>query len=269
MKKIIALVDFSSNSMNAAKYAADLALSISAELSLLHVLQISLIAREMPATEQVFEEIQDSALESLNDLKKTLLRRTGGKIHISSNMEHGTVKHRLNEYCKQREPYIVVMGIAGNSLLRNIVGSNTLNAVNHLPYSLIIVPENANFRPIHEIGVACDLTTAIGVFPVNYLKELQQTFGARFELLYVNTENEKEPSATALNLLKEQIQGLQPDFHFATTSKLDDGMNRLLEDTKADLLLVIPKKHPIFEFHRSQFMKLALHCPVPVMVIHQ
>src|SRR5450755_745771 len=125
MKTIIAPVDFSKSSVNAAEYAADLALDISAELCLLHVLQIPFIASEVPTTEQVFEEMQDSALQGLYDLKETLNKRTGGEISISVAIETGTMGSQLEQYCRLKEPWLVVMGIAGHSLLRNIVGSNT------------------------------------------------------------------------------------------------------------------------------------------------
>ena len=46
-------------------------------------------------------------------------------------------------------------------------------------------------------------------------------------------------------------------------------MNKLLEDAKVDLLVLIPKFHVFFEFHESQSKKLLLHSNVPVMTIHE
>ncbi len=48
MKTILAPVDFSVSSTNAAKYAADLALSIAAELTLFHVLEIPAAGSQSP-----------------------------------------------------------------------------------------------------------------------------------------------------------------------------------------------------------------------------
>ena len=266
MKTIIAPVDFSANSKNAAKYAADLALSISADLTLFHVLQFPLFAGQASAKEQAFEEMHDVAFDRLNILKANLNKHTLGKINISLDIESGRVMPQIKEYCAKKGPFIVVMGMDNKS--SKLFGSNSLDAVDHLPYPLIIVPEDASFRPIHKIGLALD-KAFVSNLPLEYLKKLQNIFSAQIDVLYVNPDNKKEPDSSRFKLLKEELTGLPHEFHFITANKLEEGMNKLLEDTKVDLLLLIPKFHPFFEFHESQSKILLLHCPGPVMTIHE
>lgn len=266
MKTIIAPVDFSASSKNAAKYAADLALSISADLTLFHVLQSPLVASQASAKEKAFEEMHDVAFDRLNVLKANLNKHTLGKINISLDMESGKVMPRIKEYCAKKGPFIVVMGMDSDS--SELFGSNSLDAVNHLHYPLIIVPEDASFRPIHKIGVALD-KAFVGNLPLQHLKKLQNTFGAQIDILYVNLENKKEPDSARFKLLEEELTGLRHEFHFITANKLEEGMDKLLENTKVDLLLLIPKFHTFFEFHQSQSKILLLHCSGPVMTIHE
>lgn len=262
MKTIIAPVDFSASSANAARYAADLSLSISAELILLHVLEMPAV--ESGVRQQAPQEIYDSAFSKLNGLKEALIGRSAGKINISIEMERGKVMPQIKEYCAKKGPFIVVMGMTSNYVL----GSNSLDAADHLPYPLIIVPEDAHFRPIHKIGLALN-NASVANLHLQYLLKLQHIFGAQIDVLYVNLEKNKEPALARFGLLKEELAGLRYEFQSITTNKIEEGMNKLLEDAKVDLLLLIPKFHAFFEFHQSQSRKLLLHCQGPIMTMHE
>jgi len=80
MKSLVTPVNFSVNSHNAARYAADLAELVGADIHLLHVLQIPLTNIDVPTTEYIMGELQTAAEESLNELKQELVKRTCGKV---------------------------------------------------------------------------------------------------------------------------------------------------------------------------------------------
>ena len=268
MKTILAPVDFSASSTNAAKYAADLALSIAAELTLFHVLQVPAAGSQTPKGKPVVAELRASVLERLNDLKKSLSLQIQDKTTVLLDTGSGSVVSRISEYCREKGPFIVVMGINRNSGSENFPESVSLSAVNHTLYPLIIVPEHVRFQPIHKIGLALD-KTFMPPFPFEYLKKLQLSFSAKIDVLYVSPVNHRVPDSERIKYLKKELDDIEPDFHFISTNELEEGMNKLLEETKVNLLLLIPKFHPFFEFHKSQSRKLILNCPVPVMTIHE
>ena len=267
MKTILAPVDFSASSTNAAKYAADLALSINADLTLFHVLQVPSAGSQTPTGKPVFAEMEASVLARLNDLKKSLNPRMQDKTNVLIDTEPGTVVSRIRDYCRKKGPFIVVMGINRNSGSENFPESVSLNAVNHTLYPLIIVHENVRFQPIHKIGLALD-KTFMPPFPFEYLKKLQLSFSAKIDVLYVSPEK-VVPDSKRIKYFKQELEDIEPDFHFISTRELGEGMKKLLEETKVNLLLLIPKFHTFFEFHKSQSRKLILNCPVPVMTIHE
>ena len=268
MKTILAPVDFSASSTNAAKYAADLALSIAAELTLFHVLQIPTAGSQTPMGKPVFVEMKSSLLERLNDLKKSLNPQMQDKTNVLLDTGPGTVVSRISEYCRKKGPFIVVMDINRNSGSENFPESVSLNAVNYTLYPLIIVPENVRFQLIRKIGLALD-KTFMSPFPFEYLKKLQESFSAKIDVLYVNLGKKTVPDSERIKYLKRELEDIEPDFHFISTNELEEGMNKLLEETKVNLLLLIPKFHPFFEFHKSKSRKLILNCPVPIMTIHE
>ena len=75
MRPIVVPVNFAANAANAARYAADIALNIGADLHLIYVFQIPTSIGEVPMPESVFDEMRDSGQELLDDLKTALSKK--------------------------------------------------------------------------------------------------------------------------------------------------------------------------------------------------
>jgi nucleotide-binding universal stress UspA family protein len=274
MKPIIVPVNFSASSNNAASYAADMAVPMQADLHLVHFVEIPVSTAEFPINDYVLAQLQDSGLEGLNQLREKLVVRTGGKVNLHTNMEVGSVEYRLEEFCTRISPFIVVIGSAGSSLERVLAGSHLLVAIRHLPYPLIVVRENAVFHEFKKILLACDLDDIAGGIPVSlsFLKEFQNIFGSSFEVINIATRRQEwqgeAEAAFVFNSWKDRLKELYPEIHFVRMNKVEEGISTYLDKHPADLLLVFPKKHNLFDFHRSHAKKIASHSPVPVMSIH-
>jgi len=272
MRTIIAPVNFSPISSNAARYAADLALATQAQLHLYYALELPVSAAEFPINDYVFQELQESGAEALEELWKELVKRTSGKVNIFTHMEVGTVEHGIEEFCRHKKPFVVVMGASGQTLERALTGGHLTTAIRRLPYPLIVVPDGVVFRQIKKVVLACDLDDISGGVPVKpaFLKELRDIFTTKFEVLNVETKGQHKATENIMEVeaWKECVQELFPDVHFAKTEKVEEGIEKYLDEHPTDLLLVFPKKHNFFEFHRSHAKKLALRSAVPVMSIH-
>jgi len=270
MKPLIVPTNFSGSSVNAAKYAANMALTMNTDLYLIHVLQLPVSNAELPLTEEVFNEMQQSCEQELLNLKLELQKQTEGKVNIATRLEIGTVEHELEEICKRKNPFAVVMGIKDSAPERLVFGSNALFAIRHLHYPLLIIPEGTAFHSIQKIVLACDLTDCDKTIPVDYIKELQHVFDASLDVLNVNTKKiEQLKSSTEFVSLKDLLHDLYPTYHFNIGNTVEEGINKFLEQNNADLLLLLPKKHGMFEFHKSHTKKMALSACLPIMTIHE
>jgi nucleotide-binding universal stress UspA family protein len=274
MKTIVVPVDFSASSANAARYAADMAKAIHANLHLIHVVQLPISVAEMAMTESLYAEMQEIAAQGLKDLWEELVKRTDGKLHIFTHLEEGALEYRLIEFCNLNPPFLVIMGNSGPSLERVMTGSNVARVIHRLRYPLIVVPVDAVFHPIKKIVLACDLEDLAAGMPVppSFLKELRDSFGSSFEVINICTatqdhQNEAE-AAFEFNSWKARLHEIYPEVHFLRTKKVEKGIDEYLQSHPADLLLVFPKKHGLLEFHSSHSKKIALHSRVPVMSIH-
>jgi len=270
MKPLIATTNFSASSANAAKYAANMALVIHADLYLLHVMPISGSGLDMPLTKELFNEMRQADEMELEKLQLELQKQTEGRLNIYIAFKIGSFENELEEYCKLKNPFAVVMGIKKSSAERFLFGSNTMFAIQHLHYPLLMIPDDSNFHTISKIVIAYDLADANETIPIDYLRELQRIFHASVSVLNVGPKMiEDLKSNNEFNSLKDLLRDLSPHFYFGIADTVEDGINKFLEENGADILLLLPKRHGFFEFHKSHTKKILLNSHVPIVSIHE
>lgn len=276
MKTIIVPTDFSPVATNAALYGASLAQSMNASLALLHVCQLPVVYAEVPVPLVTTAELTNEAEEKIARLKVELMRVTGDKIKIYTDIKVGSVPSELKAYCNAIKPYAVVMGSHGTSgLERFLFGSNTIWAMKHLSWPLIVVPADAKYNTIRNIGLACDFKAVVDTAPVEEIKTLVKDLHANLHVLYINKEFRKDEYDPKLieesGLLQEMLGDLHPHYHFVDHEDIDQGISEYAEKYFLDLLIVVPKRHALMErlFHRSHTSQLALHTHIPVMSVHE
>jgi len=273
MKSIVVPVNFSACAANAARYAADLALVLKAELHLIHVIQIPAASVEMNMTEYLYQEMVDSANGSIQELRVELQRRTHGKIDIKTILEGGSLSIKVKELCGELKPYAIILGASGPSLEKFLGGSPVASLLHNLNYPILVIPENTAFRNLNQILLACDLDDIGSGIPhsLPLLKDLRKHFGSRFDIVTVETKNvlANEETIFRNETWKEQLKELCPEIHLIRTPKVEEGILEYLRHHEADLVIVFPKKHGLFDFHVSQSRKFAKHSPIPVMSLHE
>ena len=272
MKTILVATDFSSAALNAANYAADMALAINTDMLLLHVYQIPANYSEIPVpiTE---EDVLQNAEKNINELKEQLTKRTGGKLNIVTEVRTGIFFSReLKTVCEDIEPYLVVMGSQGTTATERLFfGGHSVYTMKHLMWPLITVPPDATFSSIKKIGLACDFDKVVDTTPIHEIKMLVTDFNA--ELHVLNTGKKEVPDPEIVfesGLLEEMLAPLLPNYHFITNENTDEGIINFAEKNNIDLLVVLPKRHGLLDklIHRSHTKQLVLHSHIPVLALH-
>ena len=77
--------DFSPAALNAARYATDMALSINANMLLLHIYQLPVVYAEVPVA-YTEEDMRQEAEKEMDRLKNELIGKTGGKLDIKTEV---------------------------------------------------------------------------------------------------------------------------------------------------------------------------------------
>jgi nucleotide-binding universal stress UspA family protein len=271
MKTIITAVDFSDASINAANYAADMALVTNADLLLLHIYQIPVAYLEIPVATEA-DQTRIDAEESLSQLKEQLIVRTGGNLNIRSRFVVGVFFPELKNICEEIKPYVVIMGSQGTTAAQRLLfGGHTVYAMKHLMWPLITVPPHAGFSQIKKIGLACDFTKVIDSTPVEEIKRLVEDLQAELHVINSGKDETYQPDTVfESGMLQEILAPLKPQYHLITGENVNEGIISFVEDNNIDLLVTLPKRRGLLEMlaHRSISKQLILHSDVPVMTMH-
>jgi nucleotide-binding universal stress UspA family protein len=272
MKTILAPTDFSTTSINAVNYAADLALAINADLVLLNAVQFPVAASEVNLPSYAMDEIIEMGNDDLEKLAEELKIRIGNKISVSFELTVGTVEKQIELMSERLKPTAIVMGIkSGKSFEMALLGSTIFHTMNHIPYPLFIIPEYFKFNQIREIGLASDLENFDDTLPLVSLKEWLSILKARLHIVYVSVKNKeiKETQLLESVSLQNRLNSFDPKFHFLEGAKLVDVISGFAKIQRLDLLIVMPRTHGILNlFHKKHSKYLILHNQIPVLSIH-
>ena len=272
MKTLLVATDFSPAAYNAANYAADMAMSINANILLLHVYQMPVIYLEVPVA-YTEEEMRQDAEKNIQRLRGELLLKRGAKLTIETELRLGEFFPELKNVCTRLQPYAVVMGSQGTTAAERLLfGGHSIYALKHLNWPLITVPMNTSFSAIKKIGLACDLEKGLDATPIEEIKYLIKDFAAELHVLNTGKETSFNPDTVfQSNLLEEMLSPLLPHYHFIASDQTDEGIMDFAEKNQIDLLVVLPKRHSFFEklIHKSHSKQLVLHSHVPVLAIHE
>ena len=271
MKTIVVATDFSAAASNAAKYAADIALAVHADLLLLHVYQIPVVYLEIPVA-LAADDIQDDAEKNMRKFKEELLSKSNGQIQIETAVREGNFFDELKTICEYRQPYAVVLGTQGKTAAERVMyGTHAIHIMKHLEWPVITVPHGAKFASIKKIGLACDFNDVLGTVPVEEIKVLVNDFNAALHVLNTGANDEYNPDIIDQSALLQKMLGeITPVYHFITGSNIDEGIMHFAETNNIDLLIVLPRHHSLIDklIHSSHTKQLVLHSHVPVMAFH-
>ena len=275
MRTIVVPTDFSSIASNAAYYGAEMAANIDASLTLIHICEIPVVYADVPVALPGPIELAQEAEIRIAQMKNELLQNIATPLKIYTEIKVGTITGQLKQFCEKINPYAVIMGNHGQGEIQSFLfGSNTIWAMKHLSWPLIVVPANARFKSIRTVGLACDFKKSIDAPPIEEIRRIIKDFKADLHVLYINTqESHDQYDAVVIEgsgQLQEILNDLHPHYHFIDYPDIEEGISEYAEKYCLDLLIVIPRKHDLLDrlFHHSHTKELALHTRMPLMSVH-
>lgn len=279
MKTILVPTDFSRTAENAGIYAATLAKQTGTEhIILFHAYASSTIVTGDPMVPALnvfnINELKEAAEENLKRAAEELRQNLPAEIAIETLSEYGFLPDCLHSLCTSRSIDLVVMGISGEgSFQENFIGSNAINVAKHIHTPVIIVPNQAKAHSIKKIAVASDFKEVAENTPFNVIRKILEETSAELFVLNVdhNDRNRTESFEYEHMMLETFFEKYQPSVHLIDSPDFVGGINQFVEENNIDLVVMIPKKHGLFEsvFKRSHTKMLAFHAKVPLMVVHK
>ena len=274
MKSIIVPTDFSPVSINAVNYAVDMAKAIQASVILLHVYQVPVTFTDVPVVNISVEELAKGSMEKLHKLKSDIEHITSGSVKVYAESQLGEVVDQIEALCDRIDPFAVVMGTKGASPLERLfLGSNTLTAIRHLAYPLIVVPPGAVFSAVKKIGFACDFNEVVETTPASKILSVCNTFGARLHVLNVDyhSRNFRPDTPEQSLLLHTLLESAHPVYDYIEDPDVVEGIHRYAETRGFDMIITIPRKHRLLAglFQKTHTRDMVFHAHIPIMCIHE
>ena len=271
MKNIVAAVDFSRVSINAARYAVKLAEFYKADVWIYHCYQLSVAISDIGYPFVSAAELRNLADFEMEELVKDLQGISKQPVNIKSRVELVSLSEGLHGFCDGVKTDMLVMGITGKSpLQRLLAGSNTIYAIQHFHYPVLVVPGRAAFSVFRKIGMAVDYEKPVAPATINFVNAVIAAFDANLYIVNVAWNNHHtDTGKQQQELMHEEFDAGCVDFRTLRNEHVATAIHDFVEYERIDLLITLPKKHNLVEklFSTAHTPALLYHTDIPVLCI--
>lgn len=261
MNTVIVPVDFSETSLNAARYAARLLTG--------HYGVNMVLYHSYSKTSE-----GEKATAELESLKEALMKEHIVKMEVLVHEESDFVDG-LEKAARHRRADLVVMGITGKSALAQVFfGSNTLKMAERKVCPVLIVPQDAVFKPLKNVMLTSDFKSTVETTPSAPIKDFLDIFNPQLHVVNVDKDHyisltedyEKEKQE-----LKQMFADYKPEFYFMRLYDVDEAINLFAESRNIDLIIAIQKNHSFIGklLSGSRTKTLSYHSKMPILVMHE
>jgi nucleotide-binding universal stress UspA family protein len=273
MKTILAATDFSKPSLNAVRYAAEVAVCFNAKLTLLHVSQFPIVSDVMMIDTGVYwDEIVKADEESIVKLENELKKKYGSALKVNHHVQVGFTLEIIRKKVGSGDIGLLVMGIGHMDNFSKVVfGSTSANIGPDVKCPVLIVPENSRFKPWKKIGFAFDLKHIPQGTGLKTLATMRSMFNSDIQYVHVNDDPKVKLDEKTLIPLFKIFRQESTRVHYldARRSKIIDLLRDWTRRYKMNALVMVARHHTVMwkMMHERQTKKMALETTVPLLII--
>jgi nucleotide-binding universal stress UspA family protein len=278
IKSILVPVDFSDVAANAFNFALRLADKYPARVDLLYCMPTALSS---PGMDRILVaragELEQEAKESMADFRRrgidAAMKELTGIPEVCSLIKAGDLEPIVSKRIEAGEVDLIVMGSVGEDKpLSNLVGTNTIYMIDEASVPVLIVPDEATYRPPSRICYATDLEH-LDPFQINDVLDLFAPFKPDVDFVYVAKTDQEETEYT-MDLLRRVVD--RPDIHDRISFIRLRGKNevdtllRFAQTSSADLLVMNRPRRGWLErlWKKSSTREAMLKSEMPLLILH-
>lgn len=275
MKTILAATDFSKASRHAVTYAAEMAKKCKAKLVLLHSYLPPVMLSDVPVVIPGLEELEKDALKIMRRTVSGLHLKHGRGLKVEMVCKYAMAVDAIRDYASENKVDLIIMGMRGASVLsEKLLGSITTDVIKQSHVPVMSIGHKVKFKAPKNIVFATDYQQIESPSALDPLKTIATLFKSNIHVLNV------VPKATAIPTVSQAAEGIKIEhllegykhnFHAIVNKNVADGINEFVKLRKADLVVMIPRKHNIFQtvFKGRSTKQVAFHTNVPLLTIHE
>ncbi len=274
MNTILAPTDFSDVSLNAVRYAAELAKLTGSKLILFNAYASPPVAFEIPFVTPTDAALEEYSMDGLKKLEADLQQQFDFGLKIERKCALGFEVDRINEIAETEKPDLIVMGMQGVGFLQeHLVGSTTTAFMRKSCCPVLAIHKNMLFKPIQKIALASDYEELDTDAVLQPLKELANMFNSHVYLLHVTPEFEMDSNLTERIQLNTSLKDLKHSIHsirMEQGNSVVDEINAFVVKHGIDLVVMMPRHHLLIDniLFEPETKKMAFHAKVPLLSLH-
>lgn len=275
MKKIVCPVDFSENSLDAARFALRFAAIADSEIKFLYVSSVLIptgginygIEVETPAhhlrirTEELEEQIDGLYKEAdlVRDPQKA----------VCQAVDYASVVHGIVETADKGAADLIIMGTKGAAGLKRIfMGSVTTAVLEEAKCPVLAIPANFHARYVEKVAMATEIANVQK--EIVKAAEFARIFDAQLDIFHIST---RQPDDDKLVEELKQTTGYDKITYTEVIPEIEgdvnDGLHTYVENNKPDVLVMFYTRRNWFEklLFGSRTKNVVFHADTAVLSI--
>ena len=267
MKTIIVPTDFSPAADAAIAYAAGLATVTGSTILLLNVYQLPVTMNDFPVLMVSVEDLKSTADTGLSRIKAEAQKRFAS-ISFKTESRLGDASEEIEMIAKEQEVFCIVTGMQKLSGFENfLLGNDAVSLMKNSAQPVIAVPEGAIAVAPKNIVLAVDNADLEEVL-VQKISLFVNAFKAQLHIVHIETGD--EDPLTSQQSLTELFAPLATTYHTIKNSDVSEGVANYVSQSGADLLMLLPHKHNLYErlFFKGHTVEIIGEVSLPVVCIN-
>jgi nucleotide-binding universal stress UspA family protein len=276
MKKILLPTDFSENAWNALIYALQLYKNETCNFVLLNTYTpiIYQVEHLQASTHQlrVMEAVKETSKKQLDALLKKIESKFSNSNHKFTTISaFNTLPAEIDHLYEGGVMDLIIMGTKGASGLKEVLlGSNTVQVLNHAKCPIIAIPSNFEYEKPHDILFPTDYEISYKKKHLKPLIDIATTHHARLNVMHVfNEKTLTDKQKTNRATLESKLKKTGPLFHDIKSQNIPEAIAQFQLKTPINLLVMINNKRSFFEnlFFKPTINQIGFHLHIPFLVI--
>lgn len=268
MRTIIAGVDFTQSSYNAARYAAMLARKLECKLVLFNMFDVPLIHSNSGLYFMSYSSVREDSVKKLTRFLDRLAADFPG-VDMNYFVTAGSFEEEMKTFVKKHRVQLVVLGLASkNRFSKFIYGSHSTDVAGKVDAPVIIVPEQYKEHKLKAAVMAVDNRGKLHKTTLKRFENFMKEAKLNLHVLHVLTEDELFDHK---GNQKVEIGSKKFAVEVINESTLERGLKKYAIDKKVDLITIISRHHSALYnmFNETHTKSIAFSSRVPVMAIHE
>lgn len=273
--RFLVATDYSETSFSAFYYASELAYKLSAEITLLHVINGSFHTNEAVSFQPTLDAV-DRHKERLMYFAVEHPRDHGikmPKVDVTHDVRFGLPGFTISDYAYDNRFDIIIMGTKGNhGIMDRVLGTASSIAIRTTKCPIILIHKETRYNEPHKVVFGIDnhgdIEDAVSAF-----HKFNNRLRAKVDFVHIDIGKKQNISRSKEEILEELFEKELPQYSMEIKSISGEAKDKALKDyclqEKADMLILMHRDDGLFDalFDRSFSIKMAQNFSLPTMVI--